>query len=121
MELLKALKLIHAVPEVERHLVDELSRKVFEVRMEYAIYPDIDSLWANISKVNINWSYPKYFSKLEDAFDKNEIENIVIFGAGEWGRYTLSVLKRSKYKNLNIIICDNDSKKWKIGGGYNKS
>ena len=117
MELLKALKLIHAVPKVEKNLIDELSRQVYEVRMEYAIYPDIDTLWENISKINTSWNYPKYFSKLENAFNKNEIENIVIFGAGEWSRYTLSVLKRSKYKDLNIAICDNDSSKWGNRGG----
>ena len=119
---MKALDLIHSVPEVEKHLTDEMSRQVYKVRMEYAVYPNIDNLWSNISTLNIKWKYPKYFSKLEEAFNKNELENLIIFGAGEWGRYTLSVLKRSKYKNLNIIICDNDSKKWKIrGGGYNKS
>ena len=49
----------------------------------------------------------------EQGFDK-----IIVFGSGEWGRYTLTVLQNSDFKDKDIVICDNNKNKWNtVGGG----
>ena len=63
---------------------------------------------------------------LEADFDelskKFEIETLVVFGAGNIGKNVMKAFIQSKYKDIKMYFCDNDSKKWgssiNIGGGY---
>ena len=65
---MKALDLIHMVPKVEKRLSDDLSRQVYKVRMEYAIYPIIDRLWENIATLKLNWKGNNSIINLEKFF-----------------------------------------------------
>ena len=107
--MLNALNLIHSVPKIEQHLVDDLSKQIYNIRLDYAIYKDIEKFRENIANLNIEWNYRP---DLESFFTKNKPKEIVIFGSGEWGRQTLRTLRHSKYKNLKISFCDNDKNKW---------
>lgn len=116
---MNAIDLIHAVPEVEKHLSDEMSRQIYKIRLNYSIYRNVDEFFENIAKLNIKWLYEP---DLDEFFSRNvNAKRIVIFGAGERGRYTLTALKHYKYKDLQICFCDSDSRKWKkaekMGGG----
>ena len=104
---MKALDLIHMVPKVEKRLSDDLSRKIYEIRINYAIYRNTQTLMNEVINLSDKWNVPL---KSTEMIDK--VQKVIIFGSGEWGRHTLDVLRRSKYKNLEIKFCDNDSNKW---------
>ncbi|MBR1859902.1 MAG: FkbM family methyltransferase [Selenomonadaceae bacterium] len=112
---MNALDLIHAVPEVEKRLSDDLSRKIYEIRMNYVVYGDIDIFRDSIMELNTKWQFN---STVDEFFSRNKPKKVVIFGIGGWGRHTLRLLKYSKYKDLEIKFCDNDKSKWYKGGGY---
>lgn len=106
---MEALNFIHAVPEVERHLADELSKKIYEMRVNYSIYRNTDEFFYDILNLDLEWSIPE----LDEMYSINDrIDNLVIFGAGANGKYTLNLLKKSKYKDVKIIFCDNNPNKW---------
>ena len=56
VSILNALDLIHTVPEIEQRLVDDMSRKIYDIRMEYAIYGNIENYWI-IARFNNNFIY----------------------------------------------------------------
>ena len=109
MSILNAIDLIHTVPEVEKRLVDDMSRQIYNICIDHAIYRDIEKFRENIANLNIKW---RYRPDLENFFTKNNPKRIIIFGSGEWGRQTLRTLRHSKYKNLAVSFCDNDKNKW---------
>lgn len=109
MSSLKALDLIHAVPEVEKRLADDMSRKIYEIRMEYAIHKNKDKLIDSIKTLIPDWNYRP---ELEEFFTLTKPRNVIIFGSGYWGQNNVDLLKNTKYKNLNMMFCDNDSRKW---------
>lgn len=116
---MNALDLIHAVPEVEKRLADDISRQIYEIRMEYAIHRSKNKLISDIRSMIPDWNYRP---ELDEFLNKTKPTNIVIFGAGEWGQHNLILLKNTKYRNLNVIFCDNDNKRWNTeseGGGAN--
>ena len=115
MSILNVLDLIHAVPEVEKRLVDNTSKIIYKIRMNYAVYRDIDNLRESVLNLNVDWHFP---TVVEEMFVKYNPKRILIFGAGEWGRHTLNTLRHSKYKNLEVIFVDNNADSInKIGGG----
>ena len=97
--------MIHKIPEVEKRLSDDISRKIYDMRVNFAIYEDLDYWTSNVLQLSRDW---KFNSKFETFVDDNKIENIVIFGAGEYGRNIVLCMLNSRYRNLNIFICDND-------------
>ena len=101
--------MIHTVPDVESRLADEMSRKIYAMRMEYAIYHNEYALMDNISTLDIDWHYTIDF---ESFLDKNNPQYIIIFGTGERCLHILNLIKHSKYKDTNILFCDNNSSKW---------
>ena len=119
---MNALDLIRVVPEIEKRLADELSRQIYKIRMEYAIYRNKNKLISAIKAMIPDWDYRP---ELDEFLNRTKPTNIVIFGSGVWGQHNFVLLKNSKYRNLNIIFCDNDNRKWNTeserGGGNNKS
>ena len=109
---MNALDLIHAVPEVEKHLVDDMSRKIYNMRMAYLVYRDIFALRDEIKKLGLTW---RVRPDVKNFLDKTKPNEIVIFGAGEWGRETLKFFQTPEYKNYKISFCDNNFKKLKRG------
>ena len=104
------------VDTVEKHLVDDMSKKIYELRLKYSLYGNYDELHYDILKLGLEWQIPQ----LDKMYKINDnVESIIIFGCGADGKYTLGLLKNSKYKNEKILFCDNDSKKWSTsqGGG----
>ena len=106
---MKVLEYIRAVPEVENRLADDMSRKIYEMRMDYAIYQDREMLREQFQTLDLNWKFTGNFDKFVEEIQP---KTIIIFGAGEGGQYTLGILRRSKYKNIEVVFCDNDSSKW---------
>lgn len=110
---MNVLDLIHAVPEVEKRLADDMSRKIYDMRMKYLIYRDVFSLRDDIKKLNVVWRQKPDVKKF---LNDNKPKKIIIFGAGEWGRETLKIFQASEYKNYEISFCDNSFKK--LRGAY---
>ena len=68
---MNALDLIHAVPEVEKHLVDDMSRKIYNMRMEYLVYRNIFALRDEIKKLGLTWRVrPDVKNFLDRSSDK---------------------------------------------------
>ena len=114
---MNGLNLVHKTNEVENHLVDDMSRKLYEIRMDYAIYRNKDKLISDILNLNFEWQIPE----LDELYQANEnINSLIIFGSGSIGKYTFNLLNQSKYKNEKIFFCDNNPAKWNTtikGGG----
>ena len=53
-----------------------------------------------------------YIDENIDTSLKDSIKNVILFGSGQYGKSLLTLLKCSEYNNKNILLCDNDSKKW---------
>ena len=113
VSILNALDLIHTVSEVEKRLADDMSYKIYEIRLNYLIYNDYLKLREELVNLASDW---RFSPKSEQLLDK--AKKIIIFGVGEWGQHTFHSLKRSKYKDKSIIFCDNKVGKSNRGGVY---
>ena len=61
---------------------------------------------------NAYFAFKPEETKLDKLYKKlDNIESIIIFGAGMDGIFTLNLLKNSKYKDEKILFCDNDTAK----------
>ena len=117
---MKALDLIHMVPEVEKRLSDDISKNIYEIKMQYILNRNVKVLLNDLIKSMHNTFYSKRIKtyELDKVYKSQEkIDNIVIFGSGMDGTFILNSLKQSSYKNINMVFCDNDSSKWnqKVG------
>lgn len=95
--------------EIRRRLADELSKEIYQIRLDYFKTGDksklVNGLKSKAQSIND--------SKLDFVLKKNpNVKNIIIFGAGLRGQNIFKKLKESKFKDFNIIFCDNDSGKW---------
>ena len=106
---MNALNLIRLVPKIENKILDLLSKRIYEIRLDYAVYKNMDNLRKSIIQSDIQWSYKPNFAEF---LKQNKNKTIIIFGSGEWGRYTLEILNHSEFKDIKVIFCDNDNKKW---------
>ena len=109
---MNALDLIHAVPEVEKRLVDDMSRQIYDMRIKYLIYRNFFALRDDIKKLNVTWRHRPDVKKF---LDNNKLNKVIIFGAGEWGRETFNFLKKTEYKDYEISFCDSNFKNKKGG------
>ena len=81
----------------------------------------------NLLKYNgLPYELKNYLDKDLDNFSaKYDLENIVIFGAGNWGKNLIKIFKQSKYRDMKMYFCDNDPNKWHksifVGGGVSNS
>ncbi len=96
-------------------LSDEMSRKLYEARAAYAIYHDLDKLYDEILDIGFEWNI---FEMNGMKGIMGEIESIVIFGAGRNGKHTYRLIKQSKYKDIPIRFCDNNSSLWGADDGF---
>ena len=93
---------------VEKHLTDNVSRKIYDMYLNYLVSQDIDEFQRNILTLDQKLTqFPSEFDTIYKSV--SEVESIVIFGAGDMGHLALFMLKNSKYKNIEILFCDNDS------------
>ena len=107
-----ASDLIKSVANVENHLADDMSKKIYEARLKYFIKRDINELRLDLLDLGLEWT----ILNLDEMYTINDkVESIVIFGCGVEGKYTLKLLQNSKYKNEKILFCDNDPNKWGKG------
>ena len=117
-----ATDLLIKSPEVLKHLTDDLSKQIYDLRLEYLIDRNENFLRkksALLCQSIDEDSKLNFISKVNGDFN-----TIVIFGTGKVGHYVLKLLSDSKYKEKNILFCDNNSSKWNtnltVGGGYIK-
>ena len=104
-----ATELIRKSADIENHLTDELSRKIYDIRLKYFFERNASTLREDILNLGLEWQIPA----VDDMYRiNNNIESIVIFSSGQDGRNTLMLLKNSKYKNEKILFCDNNPKLW---------
>ena len=77
----------------------------------------------NLLKCNgLSYELKDYLDTDLDKFSaKYGLENIIIFGAGNWGKNLVTFFKQSKYSDMKLYFCDNDPNKWgkiiPLGGG----
>ena len=126
-----ATEIVTRAAEVYKHLVDEDSRELYDIRLRYLIHQNKK----NIRNDVIEFFQHKYEnekletkeSELDKAIKANDpVNNIIIFGSGIDGKYVFNLLQLTKYKDKNILFCDNDKSKWhkiikckpQTGGGY---
>lgn len=104
---------------IRERMNDELSKKLYNMRLKYALYRNENAFLHELSTIDdLEWRFYEldYFSELN-----KDIQYLVIFGGGEYGKHTFHFLKRSKYRDYDIIFCDNSEevRERLKGEGYN--
>ena len=95
--------------DIIKKLPDELSKMLYEIRIKNALYHDYDALCDDILNLDVEW----HISELDEMFRKHDrVDDIVIFGAGINGRHTAALIKKSKYKDIPLLFCDNNKEMW---------
>ena len=105
-----ATELLKSSVNIENHLTDELSKKIYDIRLQYLIDRNNNSFQNNMKTVCQTIDENSKLNFIEKSVGK--FDTIVIFGSGKIGRYAFNLLTNSKYKSKNFIFCDNDSSKW---------
>ena len=114
----KSMELIKNGSEIESHLTDDLSKQIYNIRLNYFFSKNVDELQKDILELNQeNTQRPLFFDEL--LKNNDNVKNVVIFGAGNEGKKIAFNLHHSKYCNKNIVFCDNNSNSQTYeGGGY---
>ncbi|MCH5249334.1 MAG: FkbM family methyltransferase [Lachnospiraceae bacterium] len=111
---MKTMEMIKYSDKFYNSLVDDISREIFEIRMQYALDRDI---WKMRHKLIDIYEEPWIIPELDRLVNQySDYKHIVIFGAGLYGKYVHRLLMHSKYKDEDILFCDNDPLKQK--GNY---
>jgi len=94
--------------EIRDRMIDEVSKKMFDLRVKYSIDHDRDELVKEHFKLfDKGW----YVHELDEIMELNSNPNeICIFGAGKLGKETELLLRHTKYSECHIFFADNDRK-----------
>lgn len=98
---------------IESRLADDLSKDLFHARLKNMIYRNVDELRNDILDIaeKYNWEWEVY--QMDRMCEScSDISGIVIFGCGVNGKQICRLFKRSKYKNIPILFCDNNKEIW---------
>lgn len=87
-------------------LQDEESKRLFDIRLDYLVYRDIDTLERSIAKEAMQYKNTAVCPALNRYFDiypENKNKKVILFGAGVAGKCTLRSLKVLGIEVLCVI------------------
>ncbi len=95
-------------------LGDELSRKLFDMRMNYYVNKNEQEFLIELNKLPMNY-YHHDFNQFMKSFSN---EDIVIFGAGNEGKRAFFILNQIGFGKRVVAYADNNPRNWnqKIDG-----
>lgn len=99
------MNLIKDIKEVYDCLEDDLSKQVFEARLEYNFYGKFDKFMDFLSKPNLD--FLKETDSNIDLSTFSPDETVIIYGAGRRGRLDSRRI-RSREPYCKIIFCDSN-------------
>lgn len=99
--------MLEKVNDIRGKLQDEESKKIYDLRMNALIYKNNEEFLDQLPYISKNWR----LDEVDHIFGVlNQIESIIICGAGRYGMRTYNILKNSRYKDFNIVFLDNSTK-----------
>lgn len=107
------IEYIHRFIEEYKRALDELD---YSLRLESSLFslPIVDMMNDNFELFDAYQKYTRHFNDIKNREWINKVKSfkrLVIFGAGDIGRYTLGSLVRNGCDNI-CAIADNDKEKW---------
>lgn len=98
--------LLSKVFDIREHMEDELSIELFDLRLKYFYDRDEEAFCDAITNMpEFKWRIPR----LERMINNNPASrNLIIFGAGRYGRRTYRLLENLVTGGRQIIFCDNN-------------
>lgn len=96
--------LLEQTSSIYSRLDDELSRKLYDLRIEYSITHDNERLEERQLELLDGWK----LRKMAEFIDKSHNKDICIFGAGNWGSWSYNLIKKTEYSNYNVFYVDNN-------------
>lgn len=105
--------LVEDINKVYQMLEDELSKQVFEARLAWNEYREIDKLIKCLEKPDFSLKNKKDFNIINAEYKDGE--TVVVYGAGACGVVEHRAMKQ-RYPQCNYIFCDRNYKKLKEEG-----
>lgn len=100
-------EMLESIGDVRKKLQDDESKRIYDLRMRAFIYKSDEEFLDQIPYISKNWRIGS-IERFLNVFD--QINSIVICGAGKYGMRTYNILKNSIYKDYNIVFFDNNPK-----------
>lgn len=100
-------EMLEKIKDIRKKMQDAESKKIYDLRMNAFIYKNNEDFLDYIPYISTNWR----LGELDHIFSVlDQIDNIIICGAGKYGMRTYNILKNSRYKNFDIYFLDNNMK-----------
>ena len=98
-------ELLSKTCDIKAHMKDDLSRRLYDIRLQYFYDRNEDNFCDSILRINdFRWKIPRLKRMMEN---NPESKNVIIFGAGKYGKRTYKILKNSELggaESYSVII-----------------
>lgn len=90
------------IPEIRMKMQDDLSKKLFDIRLKFFYDRCEDDFCDQILDIqDFVWRIPR----LKRMADNNpDFQNLIIFGAGKYGKRTYKILKNSEMGGVRFFF-----------------